>query len=223
VPDHPRAVATLPLEGASALIVSPDGRTLAAARGADTELWDITGPPRRLAALPARGGQVAGLAFSTAGVLAVAALDRVTELWNLADPAAPQRLGTAHGHDAGVASVAFSHDGTLMVTGGIDGTTQLWDVRHPDAPQQLGRPQIGRTEVVRTVAFSADGAAFGPIGPPAWEGHRCTLNTTPPPPARATGRPPSPRPARRHARCRSAEPTTSRLPTGSSRLPAFRS
>ena len=124
-PDQPRIGATLSGPGAAALAVAPDGRTLAVATSGAVALWDIVDVPRRLATLPARAEAVSGLAFSAAGLLAVAGLDRVTQLWAVGDPAAPRLLGVAGGHTQGVTAVAFSPDGERMVTGGVDGTTRL--------------------------------------------------------------------------------------------------
>jgi WD40 repeat protein/serine/threonine protein kinase len=61
---------------------------------------------------------------------------------------------TLYGHTDGVQSVAFSPDGTRIVTGSADRTAKVWDVR-------TGTPLLelkGFKVVVLSVAFSPDGA-----------------------------------------------------------------
>src|SRR5262249_22217177 len=59
---------------------------------------------------------------------------------------------TLYGHTNFVVSVAYSPDGTRIVTGSWDQTAKVWDAR-------TGTPQLelkGHTSVVRSVAFSPD-------------------------------------------------------------------
>jgi len=54
----------------------------------------------------------------------------------------------------GIGSMAFSHDGTLIVTGRRDGTLQLWNATNL---QPIGAPLKGKQDGISTVALSADG------------------------------------------------------------------
>ena len=54
----------------------------------------------------------------------------------------------------GVKSVAFSSDGTRIVSGGGDGIIRLWDA---STGKQIGEPFTGHSEDVNSVAFSPDG------------------------------------------------------------------
>ncbi|KAL4071250.1 hypothetical protein V8B97DRAFT_436951 [Scleroderma yunnanense] len=58
------------------------------------------------------------------------------------------------GHRDYVRSVAFSHDGTRIVSGSNDGTVRVWDT---DRGVQIGSPLYGHTSNVTSVAFSPDG------------------------------------------------------------------
>ena len=56
--------------------------------------------------------------------------------------------------DSGVLSVAFSPDGTRIVSGSHDYTIRVWDARSGDV---VAGPFEGHTDYVRSVAFSPDG------------------------------------------------------------------
>ncbi|KAL4068682.1 WD40-repeat-containing domain protein [Scleroderma yunnanense] len=58
------------------------------------------------------------------------------------------------GHTNSVISVAFSSDGTRIVSGSDDMTVRVWDA---DRGVQIGSPLEGHTDLVTSVAFSPDG------------------------------------------------------------------
>jgi WD40 repeat protein len=58
------------------------------------------------------------------------------------------------GHTGAVGSVAFSLDGTRIVSGSEDKTVRLWDAA---TGQALGQPLKGHTEPVYSVSLSPDG------------------------------------------------------------------
>ena len=59
------------------------------------------------------------------------------------------------GHTGYIWSVAFSPDGSRIVSGSSDTTLRLWDA---DSGQQIGEPLSGHTGTVLSVAFSPDGS-----------------------------------------------------------------
>jgi WD40 repeat protein len=73
--------------------------------------------------------------------------------WHYLRRQATGGIFTLFGHTRAVSSVAFSPDGTRIVTGSIDQTAKVWDAR-------TGTPQLelkGHTHWLMSVAFSPDG------------------------------------------------------------------
>ncbi|ADP78938.1 toll/interleukin-1 receptor domain-containing protein [Pseudofrankia inefficax] len=152
---------------------SPDGQILATASDDKTvRLWDVAGRRRLGKPLTSDKAPMLAVAFSPDGKTLATGDDNKTQLWDLSDPARPQRLGTLlvteptrrrrlgarlTEEKAWVSSVAFSPDGRALATAGGDRAVWLWDVTDPARPQALGQPLTGHTDDVRSVAFAPDG------------------------------------------------------------------
>lgn len=70
--------------------------------------------------------------------------------------AAPQ-LSKVVNTGLAIGSMAFSHDGTTIVTGRRDGTLQFWNATNL---QSMGTPLEGKQDGISTVALSADGTTL---------------------------------------------------------------
>jgi WD40 repeat protein len=144
-----------------AVAASPDGKLVvsgsadSSVRGFDPEsgkeLWKW--PTRKAAcgvAVRAGGKQIAvGLADGTLAIVDVAG-------------DAPKELSAQNAHNAGVACVCFSPDGSRLATVGGDGVLRVWSVGDAGVLTQLvkfetaGPPGAGGYTPLSAVAFSAD-------------------------------------------------------------------
>jgi hypothetical protein len=82
------------------------------------------------------------VAFAADGlILATASFDRTVRLWDVSDPARPQRIGEPlTGHTAAVMAAAFSADGRVLATASDDRTVRLWRVCLADrSPRRLAK------------------------------------------------------------------------------------
>jgi WD40 repeat protein len=73
-------------------------------------------------------------------------------VWNVETGAAVGEPLIGHTHL--ISSIAFSPDGTQIVSGSWDKTIRVWNVETGAA---VGEPLIGHTNLIWSVAFSPDG------------------------------------------------------------------
>jgi WD40 repeat protein len=179
--DQGTVVSTVTLEGSSgfdtftAAHLTPDGRTLigykALATTRDILFWDAT-TGALVRTVPAYGTNLTALALNRTGdVLASAGSepggDNLIKLWDVAQGTL---LATLAGHTQQIDDLAFSPDGTLLVSGDQYGLVRLWSVPGGQVVRDLATGPFGTTNVAGTnhfgrfVAFSPDGMTVASSG-----------------------------------------------------------
>jgi WD40 repeat protein len=135
--------------------LSPDGRQLASSSWDGTvRLWTVPeGVPGPV--LQHSRFNVLDVAFSPvvgSNMLASSDLNGIVRLWNVSE-INPQLVHELQGHSNWVMSVAFSPDGSQLVSGSDDKTVRLWSV----ASGKLLKTLHGHSGYVRSVAFHPNG------------------------------------------------------------------
>jgi WD40 repeat protein len=146
-------------EAVTALAVSPNGKTLAAAssRG-EVTLWDLPAARLRLA-LPARHDAVRCLAFSPVGQTLAVNDGSAVRLWDLTAEEGPRVRSTLTGRSGRVRCLAFAPSGHLLAVGGEDRRVVLWDLE-----QQRETALGSHTDTVQALAFALDGRTLASGG-----------------------------------------------------------
>ena len=108
------------------------------------------------------GGSVQSVAFSPAdnSILASAGGHNTVKLWNLRNNAVKDLTG----HRDQVNSVAFSPDGTLLVSGSEDSTIKIWDVSQWQNIETREPITVRISSPVHTVVFHPDGQLIATSG-----------------------------------------------------------
>ncbi len=116
--------------GISDVAWSPDGASIAASGGGGATIWDAATGSRRFA-LHGHRANVGDLDWGPISkVLATAGGDGTANVWVLVDGGPLQAFSlTAHDMRSGVGGVAFSPDGTRLLTGdGRVTNARVWDL-----------------------------------------------------------------------------------------------
>ncbi|MER5430189.1 hypothetical protein [Streptomyces sp. NPDC002588] len=97
-----------------------------------------SGHARSVASFPTRPSSIQTITFSARHhLLALGWQDGIVELWDVADPSAPHRLGQLPGTGDAPQTAAFSADGTRLAVGSQDAQTRLWDLSDPAHPNRV--------------------------------------------------------------------------------------
>jgi WD40 repeat protein len=135
-----------------ALALSPDGRTLVAARGGDGDLWSWdarTGKSQGRLAVPRGAYQALAFSPDSRGLL-TGSRDRTARLW---DCATGRPLGPTLYHAAPVRAVIVCRDGRTLLTSDAGKTVRTWAVAAGPTPAFV----LPHERAVRAVAFGPDG------------------------------------------------------------------
>lgn len=138
------------------IAIAPFAPILAVGGTSGTSLWEFADPtaPQKLAQLPTP--VTALVSFDPRGRwLATGTFRGNATLWDLGDIRAPRELDTLT-NPGGVSSVAFSPDGTAIVTGGTGRSIRVWDVMARERPIYDSERDASTYEY-RQLAFSPDG------------------------------------------------------------------
>ncbi|NNK49551.1 MAG: WD40 repeat domain-containing protein [Gemmatimonadetes bacterium] len=137
---------------------SGDGQRIAAATcdnfGIPARVWDAASGELVFAAPPAPCGQTVDL-NQTGELLAVQTLltpDPNVQVWDVESGELVMEVNHA---PLWIGAVAFSPDGTRLITGGGDGTVRIWDV----SAGSLVRTLTGHAGPVESAVWSSDGSA----------------------------------------------------------------
>ncbi|HNI82455.1 MAG TPA: WD40 repeat domain-containing protein, partial [Rhodocyclaceae bacterium] len=150
-------------QGLFSLAVRADGGLIASGgRDGSIRLWRGGADLTPAARLDAHKEQVLALAFSPDGQrLASAGIDRRVILWDVRDPARPQRLAERADHEGPVLAVAFSPDGQRLASAGSDRRIVL---RDGHSGQPVGPVLDAHGDTVTGLAFSPDGRLLASTG-----------------------------------------------------------
>jgi len=81
-------------------------------------------------------------------------MDQATRVWNATSG---ENLINLTGHNASVIAVAFSPDGSLLVTGSHDATARIWDLLEGTTNDQEYLTLTGHNGYIDSIFFSPDG------------------------------------------------------------------
>lgn len=140
---------------------SPDAKRIASSSDdGSVRVWDVAGGSEVVARPFRSSDRVYSVAFSPDGSRIVSGLQgniftAINENFiRISDAAGGDvALGTLIGHTNSVFSVAFSPDGSRIVSGGWDKTIRVWDATTGEA---LAGPFKGHVDPVESVMFSPD-------------------------------------------------------------------
>jgi WD40 repeat protein len=169
-PGHPLTAGTLtgPRDTLYSLAYTPDGETLAGGSAdGNVWLWNLTTPRPDALSLPAGGGYVQAVTFSSGGrLLAAGTSEGAVRIWHIGgrDRSSPRPLGRPLTASADpVLAVAFTSDGRTLAVGSHDTHVYLWNIKNTARPSLMAT-LTGATSWVNAIAFSPDGGMLAAGG-----------------------------------------------------------
>ena len=134
---------------ADSVSFTPNGKMIAAGGwDASIQLWTVADGKLQLPGISGFQGHSAPFSPDGKTIAGGSQSGNNVLIWNVSTR---QVVQTFSGHTDKVQSVAFSHDGNSLVSGGNDNMVYVWDL----TAAQTGRPLAGHTAEVYSVAFSS--------------------------------------------------------------------
>ncbi|MGW2722365.1 NACHT and WD repeat domain-containing protein [Streptomyces sp. NPDC001492] len=157
-----------------AVVLSPDGHTLAGATDDGVMLWNVTDPARPTPLGRALGNFTStvdtvvfspdGRTLAGAGGVGPTGEKMGVRLWDVTVPSRPTPLGQAIGRADRLWALAFSPDGHTLAIG-ADASPQLWNITDRSHPvRRSGRALAGHSASISALAFSPDGHTLASAG-----------------------------------------------------------
>lgn len=154
----------------TSVAVSPNEKLFASADAKkEIILWDVE-DPKKLRTLTGHKSPVNALTFSPdgpgkySGCLASGSNDGTIRFW---DPDTGEQLVTlAKGHTKWIKAIAFSEDGSTLVSANMTGSVSVWSL---DGYQKIATFTNGESDYAYSVAFSNDAKYFVCQGLNKWE------------------------------------------------------
>ena len=148
--------------------MSPDGKTVALGDLSGTlSLWDAASGDQKCS-WKTNVRQMDIATFSNDGKrLATAGEHNTAQIWNSSCSgsgqveSSKQLRSTLSGHTGAVTAIAFSRDGTRVVTGSLDGTAKVWDLHSAGTPKELY--SFSHASGVLYVDLSPDGSLLATV------------------------------------------------------------
>jgi WD40 repeat protein len=143
---------------------SPNGRLgVTSSMEGGVTLWNSAKPNRPVQLVTPSDELIVRFIFSPDGRTLVINQETGPALWDLTDPARPQRLGEVS-TTAGVRTMAFSPDGRMLAAALGDNSVGVWNVIDRAHPRLIGTPLGGHSDYPAALAFSPDGHTLVSVG-----------------------------------------------------------
>ncbi len=134
----------------------PDGKTLVAgAADGQVTVWNLAAAASRAIGDSSGGPATVSAVSPDAALLATSGMSAGRPAIVVYDVASGQLKQTLLGHAAPITALAFSADGSRLISGSEDKTARVWDLKDAKFPQLS--QFAGHAAAVTSVAFSPDG------------------------------------------------------------------